>query len=104
MAVANERLISADALIASAKNFRFAVRELENPFDAVRHQGKKFLEMVENAPTVDAVEVVRCKDCKYWERLTDGNLCGDCNGHRNGLQVEYTTEDDFCSYGEKRGD
>jgi hypothetical protein len=57
---------------------------------------------VHNAPTVDAVEVVRCKKCKYWERLTDGNLCGACNGQRNGLTYEYTTEDDFCSYGERR--
>ena len=52
----------------------------------------------------DAVHVVRCKDCEYWERLTKGNLCGDCNGRRNGLKEEYTTEDDFCSYGERRTD
>ena len=50
----------------------------------------------------DVVPVVRCKKCKFWERLTDGNLCGACNGQRNGLTYEYTTEDDFCSYGERR--
>lgn len=47
-------------------------------------------------PTVDAVEVVRCKDCVFWD--------GDrrCNGRKNGLVMEYTDEDDFCSYGERK--
>lgn len=44
----------------------------------------------------DFVEVVRCKDCVFWD--------GDrrCNGRKNGLVMEYTDEDDFCSYGERR--
>lgn len=41
------------------------------------------------APTVDAVEVVRCKDCKSWKN-------GDC------YRQELTRPDDFCSYGERR--
>ena len=50
------------------------------------------------------VEVVRCKDCERWERITAGNLCGRCYGYRPGLKEEYATEDDFCSYGERRTD
>lgn len=44
----------------------------------------------------EAVEVVRCKDCVFWD--------GDrrCNGRKNGLVMEYTDEDDFCSYGERK--
>jgi len=46
---------------------------------------------IERAPTVDAVEVVRCKDCKHWHG-------GDC------YRIEITRPDDFCSYGERRLD
>ena len=45
--------------------------------------------IIENAPTVDAVPVVRCKECKYWDR-------GDC------YRLELSRPDDFCSYGERR--
>lgn len=46
---------------------------------------------INNAPTVDAVPVVRCKDCKYWDY-------GDC------YRLELSRPDDFCSYGERRGE
>ena len=52
--------------------------------------------MIDNAPTVDAVEVVRCKDCKHYNlyRL-------EChNGWMNG----WVGIDGFCSYGERRTD
>lgn len=45
-------------------------------------------------PTVDAVPVVRCKDCKY-RAGTPGQpniLCAQMH------------EDDFCSYGERRAE
>lgn len=49
--------------------------------------------------TADVVEVVRCKDCIYWEgRGYDGR----CEAHRNGLIMEYTNYDDFCSYGKRK--
>lgn len=44
-------------------------------------------------PTVDAVPVVRCKDCKY--------TGGDFVCYR-GVMVQHKPED-FCSYGERRG-
>lgn len=47
---------------------------------------------IENAPTVDAVPVVRCKDCKY----RDGTP-----GQPNILCAQMH-EDDFCSYGERK--
>ena len=57
---------------------------------------------LEAAPTVDAVEVVRCKDCMYkdiWYEIDElgarVNICG-CSGL-------YIVEDnDFCSYGERK--
>ena len=54
---------------------------------------------ISNAPTVDAVEVVRCKDCLYWEEY-DGEMFCLCNVN---LMTD-TAADDFCSYGERRAD
>ena len=38
---------------------------------------------IEEAPTVDAVPVVRCKDCKWWEKGKD--YTPYCNHPENGL-------------------
>lgn len=50
--------------------------------------------LLEKAPTVDAVEVVRCRDCKHYK--PDEYECG-CD-FAGGLP--YVKADDFCSYGE----
>ena len=48
--------------------------------------------MIKTAPTVDAVPVVRCPECKY----RDGTP-----GQPN-IQCGQMHEDDFCSYGERK--
>ena len=62
-----------------------------------------YTDLVRSAPAVDAVEVVRCKDCKHFYD-TDINLHHKCK--RGGSQVWDVkfTENDFCSYGERRAD
>lgn len=45
---------------------------------------------IAHAPTVDAVKVVKCKDCKH----LFGTLCTGC-----GLLPQ---PEDFCSYGERK--
>ncbi len=54
---------------------------------------------IEDAPTVDAVPVVHCKDCNRWQRHTQVNRdYGECR------RFSATTKnDDFCSRGERRG-
>ena len=55
------------------------------------------VEVIKNAPTVDAVPVVRCKDCKYGRK--DGNfdfVCGKI------WRIGRINADDFCSYGERK--
>lgn len=51
-------------------------------------------------PTVDAVPVVRCKDCRYRHELkvTGGVLCD----HEEGLMSTKLKDTDFCPYGERR--
>lgn len=63
---------------------------------------------IEALPTVDAVPVVRCKDCCRWER--DGKMrpmmcrCGQWSENddplKNGNNV-YTYADDFCGKGKR---
>ena len=52
--------------------------------------------ILREAPTVDAVEVVRCKDCKHYH---DFETHFDCN-HICGM--DYVQPNDFCSYGERK--
>ena len=50
----------------------------------------------------EMAEVVRCKDCKYWN--LDGNGYSDDESHctnPDGLD-NYAMADDFCSYGERK--
>lgn len=49
---------------------------------------------IENAPTIDAVPVVRCKDCKH--RMLSG-YCKVC-WHSDG---SYALDGEFCSMGAK---
>ena len=60
------------------------------------------MEYIDKLPTVDAVEVVRCKDCKYFYRHTQIDTDrGDCWCYGFGsLRVKHI--DDYCSSGERR--
>lgn len=58
-----------------------------------------FQQIIDDTPTADVVEVVRCKDCKHWGGVTFGYICRRFSGSY--IRNE-TRETDFCSYGEKR--
>lgn len=63
--------------------------------------------VMDYAPTVDAVEVVRCKDCKWYEESKNPEIypMRFCYRLRNdkGVRVGYNCDgNDFCSYGERR--
>ena len=64
-------------------------------------------ELLEDCTTVDAVEVVRCKDCKfaYINSLSAKQEKALCNRHFNpDGNAAIMGADDFCSYGERRTD
>lgn len=64
--------------------------------------------VLKNAPAVDAVEVVRCKDCKRWsvDCCTDETVC--LKIYSDGAASAYAWQErrpaDFCSYGKRRAD
>ena len=53
--------------------------------------------LMEDAPAVDAVEVVRCKDCKHYRKYSD--FVVDCSRDHGMI---YVNPDDFCCYGERK--
>ena len=52
------------------------------------------MKCINKLPTVEVVEVVRCKDCKYWRD-------DDCKNDDHGYCPK--SENDFCPWGERRG-
>jgi hypothetical protein len=85
-----KRLIDVDVLIAGYR-------------ECVEHDRHEYIppamivEDLESQPLVDAVEVVRCKDCKH--RTLDF-FGGDCCKLHKGLAM--VTDESFCSYGERK--
>ena len=81
------RLINADALKRRAITVRFFGKDIMMIPTAE----------IDDAPTIDAVEVVRCRDCKHYivEGIT--TQYGWCHEYKHSVN-----EDDFCSYGERR--
>ncbi len=60
-----------------------------------------FPKEIKESPAVDAVEIIRCKDCKYYCRMRyalddDTYTCRFRRGRVN--------PNDFCSYGERKKD
>ena len=53
---------------------------------------------IDNMPTADVVEVVRCKDC-IWRGREECAMFYRCDC---GEQHTWETDNDFCSYGERR--
>ena len=55
-----------------------------------------------HAPTVDAVPVVRCRECKHCDMGVCLKIYSDGNVHSAAWQSR--KPDDFCSYGERKND
>ena len=52
---------------------------------------------IKDAPTIDAVEVVRCKDCKQYNTTNFSKVFGWCD------KMNRVVHDDFyCFYGERK--
>ena len=65
------------------------------------------IELIEKAPTIDAVPVVRCRECQHWKPTGSkaGNSFSDMEYIGGCEFTKYCRrESDFCSYGEKRRD
>lgn len=84
------RLIDADAFIEEARN-RIDMQDMYLPVHI-----KEFV--IDEMPTVDAVPVIRCKDCVEFRRWDDE--CGECyDGLADGAMVR---ADGYCYAAERK--
>lgn len=81
--------------------------EIERLFNAQIEQGATdafdaFDDALQDTATVDAVPVVRCKDCVRWD--DDPDTYGTDDGPKGKCMKSFETmcADDFCSYGERK--
>ena len=89
------RLIDANEAII---NFGFE-------WDDIPPTREEFVRFLKKQPTVDAVPVVRCRDCQRWKpsgskagnSFSDMEYIGGCE-----FSNYYRRESDFCSYGEPK--
>lgn len=90
------RLINADALgIGSANRNVFNVPEYADGWNSA-------IEIIKTAPTVDAVPVVRCKDCKHRVKYSCDTIeFFECD-HMGICTTRVGVKDDFyCADGER---
>lgn len=55
--------------------------------------------LIRNAPIVDAVPVVRCRECKYWNPYKSHHY----KGHFCDVVTLFVQENEYCAWGERKG-
>ena len=93
------RLIDADALMDVIRQHEYSLATKQGSVD----YGMFTLgiqQAVDESTTIDAVPVVRCAECHYSDEAKV-NEKGFLICPASGMEI---TDDDFCSYGERRSD
>ena len=67
-------------------------KSLSIPCASIIEIGKAIIAQIDDQPTADVVEVVRCKNCKHRKKNT---FCLH--------NMRYEDDNGFCSYGERAG-
>lgn len=84
------RMISPDEAKKIARDF------FVNPYDAI-----STCTVIDKTPTIDAVPVVRCRECSHCTMTVGYNGYGRfCRIW--GRDFQPVKDDDFCSYGERK--
>lgn len=94
------RLIDADALKAEMYHKSFEVDDGRNVWNSglwIRY--KIFEEAIRDAQTVDAVPVIRCKDCALWDDADSEHLVGYCT---EGGYEKITFRNEWCCWAERK--
>lgn len=98
------RLIDADAALERVKLYSFYDVEWTCTGATVKHI---IHDAIDNAPTVDAVPIVRCKDCKFSREHNQDERYISCealictNSEFIDCGWNPVWPDDFCRYGER---
>ena len=73
------------------------------PMDA--HYPSWYANRIKALPSADAIEVIRCKDCKFAHITNDGRYCKYCDMFTDdyGQLIEMYFESNFyCGYAERK--
>ncbi len=95
------RLIDADALMRDiGETVLFSGKP--GMVSSEMRGSRKVVDRIEAAPTVDAVEVCRCRDCKHWIKIGTEYFSTRTYGECRLLDDDPRYADDYCSDGERR--
>lgn len=100
------RLIDADALDREMYRKSFEVDDGRNVWNSglwIRY--KIYEEAIRDAPTVDAVPVIRCKDCALWNDADSEHLVGYCtegDGRLPSNGEKITFRNEWCCWAERK--
>lgn len=68
-----------------------------------RGLAKTIIDKLEALPSVDAVPVVRCGECRYWDRSPSCSATPQYHACKRRIFADvHTMRDDFCSQGERK--
>lgn len=87
------RLIDADVLEEAGW---WLIRDNRNQYVARTYETKG----LDDIPTIDAVSVVRCRECEYGIQVDGGIKCDACNNWFG--FVSWNEDDWFCAGGKRR--
>ena len=84
-------------------------KSLSIPCASIIEIGETIIAQIDDQPTADVVEVVRCKDCKYRDTMPEYEYDDD-HEHRTLMGTDFCrwwhdespNDDDYCSYGERK--
>lgn len=97
------RAIDADELIKQLNpeyiKTETLIRKGEAHLDTLAEGYTEVHRLIQNASTIDAVPVVRCKDCTYYR---DSNHID--HGCSSVYGITEPDDNDFCSYGHRKED
>ena len=98
-----QRLIDANALEILFKGWISQIKVEGTDFYNGCIDGiESCLDVLVKQPTVDAVEVVRCKECIHWYDQEEVCLKIYDDGAASPYAWQFRKPEDFCSYGERR--
>lgn len=96
-----KRLIDAEALDKIIEFYQAGYSPVESRGNAFMYKALSAVKkMVADAPTVDAVAVTRCRECKFHNH----EYCVDPDDLYCLRKDCYMTRNDYCSYGERRSE
>ena len=69
-------------------NRQDAINILRHHLDEDYLDGYVYWNELKAIPSADVTEIIRCQDCKWWNRLEDDHPYGYCRACRSGTHTE----------------